>query len=64
MMDVLAAGKPEPVGVVVNAEQLDTEAYAVLFESTLAAQEAGNLTVAGAALTLQALPYEIEDITA
>ncbi|MGL4574460.1 MAG: YgfZ/GcvT domain-containing protein [Burkholderiaceae bacterium] len=63
MMDVLADGKPEPVGVVVNAEPMGTESV-LLFESTLAAQEAGGLSVAGAALQLQPLPYEIQDITA
>jgi tRNA-modifying protein YgfZ len=63
MMDVLADGKPEPVGVVVNAEPVGAESV-LLFESTLAAQEAGGLSVAGAALQLQPLPYEIQDITA
>lgn len=63
MADVTTQGKAEPVGVVVNAEQMNGQT-ALLFESTLAAQEAGGLSVAGAALQLQALPYEIQDITA
>jgi folate-binding protein YgfZ len=63
LADVVAAGKPEPVGVVVNAERVHG-ATALLFESTLATQEAGGLSVAGAALQLQPLPYEIQDITA
>jgi folate-binding protein YgfZ len=63
VMDVLAQGKPEPVGVVVNAERMGGETV-LLFESTLAAQDAGGLSVAGAALQLQPLPYEIQDITA
>lgn len=63
MMDVQADGKPEPAGVVVNAERMGAETV-LLFESTLAAQDAGGLSVAGAALQLQPLPYEIQDITA
>jgi tRNA-modifying protein YgfZ len=62
MDDVMSAGQPEPVGSVVNAQSVGSNTW-VLFESTLAQQEAGGLQVNGTTLRLQPLPYALRDIT-
>lgn len=66
-MDVYHADHPEQAcGTIVNAENAGADSSLILFESTLADQEAGILhagTPDGPAISLMPLPYAIVDVT-
>jgi folate-binding protein YgfZ len=60
--DVLPAAGGEPCGQVVLAAPDGTGGFDVLFESQLAALEAGPVTAGGATLAPRALPYALKAI--
>ncbi|MBC3935849.1 YgfZ/GcvT domain-containing protein [Undibacterium rugosum] len=66
-MDVYHEAHPEQAcGTIVNAENADESSSLILFESTLADQEAGVLRVGspdGPVISLMPLPYPIVDVT-
>lgn len=61
-----AIDNSQPCGMIVNAEQDSAETSLVLVELKLADQEEGNIHLGsstGPALELQALPYQVIDVT-